>query len=109
MTKLRAYTTKECRDRFQKHMFMLCKYWSEVPQNRESLTLTERDRMEGLCHSIQAYLDGRTLNSPSMDLVIHNCKGDKEFHISEGENWFEDGMIINDESLTETFFGNRPK
>lgn len=101
-SKPRAYTAEELRIRFQKHMLMLCEYWSEVP--RREGNETERDRMEGLCHSIQAYLDGRTLESPSIDLVVCGCEGDKEYHISQGENWFEKGMIINDCSLTETFY-----
>lgn len=103
----RAYTSDELRNRFQKHMFMLCDYWSKVP-HREG-NETEYDRMTGLCHSIQAYLDGRTLNSPGIDLVVRSHETDKEFYISHGENWYEDGTLINDCSLTETFYSCEPK
>ncbi len=104
--KLRAYTAEECRLKFQRHMLMLCEYWSKVP--RQEGNETERDRMEGLCHSIQAYLDGRTLSSPAIDLVLCPADSDKEYYTSKGENWYEKGMIINDTSLTETFFRARP-
>ena len=65
--------------------------------------------MAGLCHSILAFLDGRTTNFPSVDLVICGAEGDKEYHISEGENWYEKGMVINDVSLTETLFRVKDK
>lgn len=98
---LRAYTAEECRVRFQQHMLSLCEYWSKVDRSNHP---TEQDRMEGLCHSIQAYLDGRTLASPAIDLVLCPHKTDKAYHIEHGENWHEKGLIINDCSLTETFY-----
>ena len=105
--KPRAYTAEECRERFQSHMLMLCRYWANV--ERRDGNETEVDRMEGLCHSIQAYLDGSTLNSPGMDLVLRPHKDDKAYHISEGENWHEDGLVINEDPLHETFFRVKDK
>lgn len=82
---------------------MLCKYWSS-PSVAHAGHSTEQSRMEGLCHSIQAYLDGRTLSSCAIDLVLAPHPNDKEYCINQGENWFEPGMIINEVSLTETFY-----
>jgi hypothetical protein len=60
--------------------------------------------MEGLCHSIQAYLDGRTMDSPAIDLVLSPHDTDKAYYVGKGQNWFEKGMVINTDSLTENFF-----
>ena len=105
--KPRSKTPEECREDFQRHMLMLCRYWADVP--RREGNETEVGRMEGLCHSIQAYLDGRTTASCGIDLVLRPCEGDKEYLTERGENWQEDGMVINDVSLTETFFRVKEK
>ncbi len=104
--KPRAKTAEECREDFQRHMLGLCRYWANV--ERRDGNETEVSRMEGLCHSIQAYLDGCS-DMCAIDLVLRPCPEDKDFHIGEGENWNEPGMVITDVPLHETFFNVKEK
>lgn len=104
---LRAFTPEELRERFLTHMLYLCKYWSTVRRD-ENNNATEQDRMEGLCHSILAYIDGATLNGPTMDMVVRPHPSDKAFCISKGENWIENGTVINNCPLHELFFKYKP-
>lgn len=106
--KLRAYTAEEVRSVFLSHMLELCKYWSH-PSRRTTINGTECERMEGLCHSILAMIDGSTLDLPAIDLVLCPHKEDKQYHISEGENWFKKGMIINDCTMASQLYVEKRK
>lgn len=97
-TEPRAYTKEEVRQILYKHMKDACKYWSR--QKRE----TEEDRMLGLCHTLLATFDGSVLNLPAIDLRLSCHSTDKEFNQRNGENWFEDEMVINDCLMASEFY-----
>lgn len=94
----RAYTEEEVRDMFLDHVRNLVSYWE-----REQRAPTAREKLEGLAFSIMNIFDGST-DLPAFDIVADPHEDDKEFHIEEGNNWFEPGTIINDCMLHELIF-----
>lgn len=80
----RAWTSEELCDNFVKHLMVAAKYWAMQPD------MTTLERTEGLVHSVLATIDGCTLNFPSLNLVPAPHESDKEYLLSEGENYFEE-------------------
>jgi hypothetical protein len=69
---------------------------------------TIKGKLEGLAFSILNIFDGTT-GLPAMDIVLSPHPEDKDFALSEGERWYEEGMIINDCYLHELFYGEKPQ
>lgn len=86
----RAYTTKEMRDRVLAHVRHISHYWATLPEK------TDRERCDGVAFSILCMIDGVT-HLPAMTLTMEPHPDDKELQISDGENWIESGMAINDD------------
>lgn len=90
----RAYTEEEVQDIFLNHLATLAHYWATVtPDEGEAMTVL--DRCNGLVHSILSNISGSGLAHPAIDLRLAPHESDKAFHISEGENYFQPGMVIN--------------
>lgn len=65
---------------------------------------------EGVAFSILNILDGTTMSLPAFNLTLSPHPDDKEFLQGEGENWYEDGTVINDDvMLHEMFYHDRNK
>lgn len=79
----RAWTKEEVCDKFVKHLMVAAREWANYPNK------TPLERTEGLVHTMLATIDGCSLGIPALDLVPQPHEEDKEFHISEGENYFE--------------------
>ena len=92
MTESRAITPEEGVDIFMKTLANLAHYWGTL-EARDG-PQTPLDRCNGLAFSILSLIDGSTLSMPAIDLVPSPCHEDKEYAISEGENWWE-GLPIN--------------
>lgn len=87
MTEPREYTPEEVRSLFLDHVRDLIDYCDRAnPSKREAL--------EVLAHSILCAIDGGSLDLPSFELKPSPHPDDKEFCVSEGENWFPDGVDI---------------
>jgi len=99
----RAYTKEEVREQLIRHLLMLARYW------RDTKVEGGQDRFEGLIHSILATLDGCSTGIPAFDLVPAPHPDDKEFHISNGENWYEPEVINDHTSLHYTYGQLRSK
>lgn len=93
MTEPRAKTADELRFEFLESLRELIDYWLEVKRD------TERERMSGLVFSILNLFDGTTMGFPALDLVARQHPDDKQYHIDNGENWIEDGTVINGDSM----------
>lgn len=89
MTK--AYTKEEVREMFLNHLHGLVDYWDKVD------TRNSREKMEGLMHSILVTFDGESIEFPALDIVLRPHPDDKDYNIGHLEQWFEDGMCINDD------------
>jgi len=94
----RAYTEEEVRDEFLAHIRYLARYWATTPDRQTPL-----ERCQGLAFSILNIFDG-TSGLPAFDIVLSPHPDDKAFHQSEGENWYDPGMMINDCMLHELFY-----
>jgi hypothetical protein len=95
-----AYTAKQVRKKILDHMHALVKYWDEVDDQdfksgKISAVRPCKEKLDGLAFSILNIFDGTTFEVPCIDLVMRPHPEDKEFHQAQGENWFEDGMVIN--------------
>jgi len=85
----RAKTAEEVRAEFLDCLRSNISYWA----TREGMP--EREKLEGLTFSFLTLLDGVS-GMPCFDLLIRPHSDDKQFHIDEGQDYYEDGMIIND-------------
>lgn len=94
-----AYTKEEARKAFLDHIRALATYWANVERQ------TTEERISGALFSVLSLIDGSTLTFPAMDIVLRPHPEDKAFHKGEGEKWFKDGMVINDDvHLHELFY-----
>lgn len=87
--KSREITSDEVRDLLINKVISLIKYWDV-----ESRAVTSREKMEGLVHSIFATLDGCS-ELPSFSIIPHPHPSDKEYYISNGENYYGHTPIEN--------------
>lgn len=87
----REKTAKEVREEFMEHMKHLCRYWARAEVE------SELERCEGLMHSVLVTFDGCSAALPALDIVVRPHPDDKEFHQSEGSDWYPDGVAINDD------------
>ncbi len=91
----RAWTAEEARARMLAHLKGIAQYWGDVKGR------TDRERLDGLCFSFLTMIDGSNVELPSMDLVLRPHPDDKAFAEANDENYYEDGMVINDAMLHE--------
>jgi hypothetical protein len=96
--KPRAKTVEECREEVVRHVRVMANYWAEIPDK------TPKERCEGVAFSILVALDGGSMAVPAYDVRVAPHPSDKEYQSSQGENWYEPGMLINDCQLHEMFF-----
>jgi hypothetical protein len=72
----------------------LTRYWAGVEDR------TVEERLSGLLHSILVIIDGQSGGFPcALDLVCRPHPEDKAYHIIEGEDWIEDGTVLNADVL----------
>jgi hypothetical protein len=99
MNTSRAYTKEEMRQMFLDQCKSNIDYWYKQKD------LSTKEMCEGLVHSILCLIDGNTSFPSAINLVLEPHPEDKDYCISEGENWVEAGQVINDEILLhEQFF-----
>lgn len=84
----RAYTDKEVRKIFIDHLKGMAEYWDKSGKDKA-------DSLDGFIFSLFNLFDGAT-GLPAFDLVVRPHPDDKSYYQKLGENYFEDGMIIND-------------
>lgn len=94
----RAYTPEEVREMFLCQVKILASYWSTVECE------TDLEKLEGLAFSLLNLFDGTSAALPAMDLVLRPHPEDKAFCEADGNNYFEDGQVINDCYLHELFY-----
>jgi hypothetical protein len=96
----RAKTAEEARAEFLDAIRQMTYYWAKVPQG-----MNVQERLDGLAFSILNILDGTSGTfSCAIDLVLRPHPDNKAFHQAEGENWYEDGMAINECQLHELYY-----
>lgn len=86
----RAYTKQEARTQVLEQIRHIAQYWANLPDK------TPLQRTEGMAHTMLGIFDGVGC-LPAFDIVIRPHEDDKQFYIDEDEDYFEDGMVINDD------------
>lgn len=94
----KPYTEEEAREIFLSSIRGLCSYWVGVERRNTA------EKLEGLAFSILNIFDGTSASMPALDIVVRPHPEDKDFRISEGDDYFEDGQVINDCYLHEHFY-----
>lgn len=92
----RAWTSEELCTTLIDHFYHLVQYWYNVdiddsyPKDKDPVLY----RLEGVVFSVLAALDGSCIDIPAYDLVARPHPSDKDYLISNGENWIEEGTTI---------------
>ena len=95
----RAKTKDEVVDEFIKTCKGIAKHWATT-KTKDSL-----DMCNGVVFSILSLIDGCDMALPAMNLSLQPHESDKEFLEGEGENWYEQGMEFNSDTvLHELYF-----
>ncbi len=99
----RAWTKEEVQEKFLNHLRAIAKYWAN------EACQTAQERCDGVAFSILSLIDGSILGLPAIDLALCPHESDEAFCRSNGENWFEDGMIINDDVALHEMWHQKKK
>jgi hypothetical protein len=94
----RAYTTEEVTEQLMEGFVNSVRYWQTQPNCG-----TMEDRVSGVVFSVLAMLDGSQIDLPAFDLMPSPTEEDKEYCISEGENYYDPETVIST-SLHELFY-----
>ena len=94
----RPHTDEEVRDKILHEIKSLERYWDSLPDK------TSAEKLSGLSFSILTMIDGCGMDLPVMDITLRPHPDDKAFHESEGENYFENGMVVNEHILLHEFY-----
>jgi len=85
--KPRAYTAEEITREYLQQMMGVAAYWARKPDQ------TPLQMCEGVVFSILCALDGSSVLPGTKTLVAPHPE-DKQYHIENGENWYEPGTEI---------------
>ncbi len=98
----REYTSEEVRDKILTHMANVAEYWANV-DNRPCI-----EKINGAMFSVLTMLDGAG-DLPAFDLIPAPHESDKEYHISQGDNWYNDTEVINNCQLHDLWHNKERK
>lgn len=97
MSEPRALTTDEMRQAFLEQCRTLTEYWARPSVAPEYDT---RQRLSGLLHSILCVIDGASAGfNCALDLVCRPHPDDKAYQQQQGDNWIEDGTVLNGSAM----------
>jgi hypothetical protein len=92
MTQPRAVRPEELRQQFLDYLLDAAGNRAD-PKTAPGLSWPER--MQGLVHDVLAALDGLSTELPAFDLVARSHPKYRALRQARGENWVEDGTVIN--------------
>lgn len=92
-------TKEEVRDEFVSSVKGVANYWARLEGK------TDKEKCEGTAFSILTLIDG-CADMCALDISLSPHPDDKEYNESNGDDWYEDGMVINDDChLHDLFHG----
>jgi hypothetical protein len=97
----KEYTLEEMRGMFIKKIHQIVKYWKNVELKDTPAHEQLQTRLDGLAFSILVMLDGGYLELPEFIVAPNPHPDDKEFCISEGENYFPMPQMVFDKHGSE--------
>jgi len=92
-TGLRAFTEDEVRQQFLEKAWWLARHWAGLDNSNVPAQESTLERITGFAHSLFAVIDGGT-ELPAFALATRPHPEDRAYCISEGENWYPDGVDI---------------
>lgn len=99
----RPYTKEETRIMFLKQIRQHSEFWANLPDK------TPQERCEGLVHALLAMIDGDVTGLPPFDIVARPIPGTTGQSMMVAQNYFQDGLVINDDCmLHELYFEQAP-
>ena len=88
-------SAEDLRERFLDHLRAIATFWGDSGD------------VDGLAFSVLSLLDGCSSGFPSMDLVARPHPDDKEYCQKHGEDWIEDGTVINEDVMLHELWHKR--
>jgi hypothetical protein len=88
----KAYTKEQVQEMILSHLHQVARYWAT--QTGGSC----EEKINGAIFSVLAMLDGAT-DLPAMDIILRPHPDDREYCLKGGENYFKNGMAINDDVM----------
>ena len=101
MNESRVKTVEEARKAFLTQAHIIADYWAKLPD------LTPQRRCDGVVFSMLNIFDGTDASLPAMDISLRPHPDDKEYSKEEERNWYEDGMVINDDCHLHELYYDR--
>lgn len=98
----RAWTKEEVRAKFLAHMKSVAEYWINEPR-----ATTSREKVEGVLFSLMVVFDGGSGGHPAINLAVSPHADDKAYHEGNGENWYEPGLVFNDDCQLHELLGQK--
>ena len=98
----KAKTELELREQVLETIRSIAAYWADLPDK------SDRERCDGLAFSVLSMFDGCTIGLPSFDIVARPHEDDKAYCQDSGEDWIEDGTLINSDVLLHEFWHEQP-
>jgi hypothetical protein len=77
-------------------------FWANLPDK------TPLERCEGVVFALMAMFDGDVTGLPPFDIVARPLPGSHDNAIESGQNYFEDGMVINDDCMLHEVCFEKP-
>lgn len=93
----RAKTEDEIREELLLELRCIADYWAELPGK------TPKERCDGVVFSILNLVNGTSNALPAFDLLVVPHEDDKQFHIDNGDDYYEP-MKINGCSLHYLYY-----
>lgn len=93
-----AYSEKEVRDKFLRQIKAIANEWSRY-ENKSN-----KERCEGVAFSILALIDGCSIGFPAINMLLAPHPDDKQYFTDNDEDYFEEGMLINNCCLHDLFY-----
>lgn len=87
-----AYTKEQVQEMILGHLHNVANYWATQTGG------TCKEKINGAMFSVLTMLDGSS-DLPAMDIILRPHPDDREYCLKGGENYFEDGMAINDDVM----------
>jgi hypothetical protein len=84
-----AYGVDEVRAKFLTHVAGLIQYWDEAERGG-----SQRERLEGLAHSILVALDGNAMALPGFVVAPAPHPSDRAYCVKEGENYYPEAPAV---------------
>lgn len=100
MSEPRSITLEEARDIFLDSIRGIVSYWYRVGGGTENIA-------SGIAFSILVLIDGESPDFPAIDLVLRPHPDDEEYLRDQGENWYQDGMVLNSDVMLHEHFHDK--